>query len=79
MEKCKFGAISLNEYGVAEIDEEKCIGCAACAKQCPEVFAFDKERRRASVRPDAVPEEHEAAVRDAALICLVGNIKVTDE
>ena len=23
MEKCKFGAISLNEYGVAEIDEEK--------------------------------------------------------
>ena len=58
---------------------EKCIGCAACAKQCPEVFAFDKERRRASVRPDAVPEEHEATVRDAALICLVGNIKVTDE
>ena len=23
VEKCKFGAISLNEYGVAEIDEEK--------------------------------------------------------
>lgn len=22
MEKCKFGAVSLNEYGVAEIDEE---------------------------------------------------------
>ncbi len=36
MEKCKFGAISLNEYGVAEIDEEKCIGCGACGKVCPQ-------------------------------------------
>ena len=32
VEKCKFGAVSLNEYGVAEIDEEKCIGCGACGK-----------------------------------------------
>ena len=36
MEKCKFGAISLNEYGVAEIDEEKCIGCGSCGKVCPQ-------------------------------------------
>ena len=34
--KCKFGAISLNEYGVAEVDEEKCIGCGACSKVCPQ-------------------------------------------
>ena len=33
---CKFGAISINEYGVAEVDEEKCIGCGACAKVCPQ-------------------------------------------
>ena len=33
--KCKFGAISINEYGVAEVDEEKCIGCGACAKSDP--------------------------------------------
>ena len=32
IDKCKFGAISINEYGVAEVDEEKCIGCGACAK-----------------------------------------------
>lgn len=39
--KCKFGAISLNEYGVAEVDEEKCIGCGACVKVCPQkVFIF---------------------------------------
>ena len=34
--KCKFGAISINEYGVAEVEEEKCIGCGACAKVCPQ-------------------------------------------
>ena len=26
---------------------EKCIGCNVCAKVCPEVFGFDKEKRRA--------------------------------
>lgn len=57
---------------------EKCIGCGACAKQCPAVFGFDKEKRRAFVRPDAAPEQYAQDVRDAALICLTGNIKVTD-
>ena len=36
IEKCKFGAISMNEYGVAEVDEEKCIACGQCAKVCPQ-------------------------------------------
>lgn len=36
IDKCKFEAISINEYGVAEVDEEKCIGCGACAKVCPQ-------------------------------------------
>lgn len=36
IDACKFGAISLNEYGVAEVDEEKCVGCGMCAKACPQ-------------------------------------------
>lgn len=32
---CKFGAIHFNEYGVAEVDEEMCIGCSACVRSCP--------------------------------------------
>ena len=32
---CRFGAITLNEYGAAEVDEEKCIGCGMCARNCP--------------------------------------------
>ena len=35
VQACKFGAIFLNEYGVAEVDEEKCIACGKCAKVCP--------------------------------------------
>ena len=33
---CHFGAISLNSYGVAEVDESKCIGCGACYLACPQ-------------------------------------------
>lgn len=36
VQECKFGAIFLNEYGVAEVDEEKCIACGKCAKVCPQ-------------------------------------------
>lgn len=33
---CRFGAIGLNSYGVAEVDESKCIGCGACYLACPQ-------------------------------------------
>lgn len=33
---CKFGAITLNENGVAEVDEEKCIACGMCMRVCPQ-------------------------------------------
>jgi len=33
---CLFGAIKVNpETRIAEVDEEKCTGCGACAKACP--------------------------------------------
>ena len=32
---CPYGAISMNEYGVAEVDEKKCTGCGKCAEACP--------------------------------------------
>lgn len=55
---------------------EKCIGCNVCAKVCPDVFGFDKEKRRAFLREETVPPAFENAVRDAALMCLVGNLKI---
>ena len=38
IDKCKFGAISINEYGVAEVDEEKCywLWCLKKRKVCPQ-------------------------------------------
>ena len=36
IQACKLGAIFLNEYGAAEVDEEKCIACGKCAKVCPQ-------------------------------------------
>ena len=32
---CRFGAISINKRGVAEVDRNKCTGCGACVKSCP--------------------------------------------
>ncbi len=32
---CKFGAIKVNEKGIAEVDPEKCTGCGACVAACP--------------------------------------------
>ena len=36
VQACKFGAIRINESGVAEVDEAKCIACGLCAKKCPQ-------------------------------------------
>lgn len=36
VEACKFGAIAINEIGVAEVDEQACIACGKCAKVCPQ-------------------------------------------
>ncbi len=36
LEVCRKDAIFYNEYGTAEIEEEKCIGCGLCVKACPQ-------------------------------------------
>ena len=35
VEACRFGALAINEKGVAEVDKEKCTGCMACVAACP--------------------------------------------
>lgn len=32
---CAFGALSINQYGVAEVDREKCTLCRKCMETCP--------------------------------------------
>ncbi len=33
---CRFGAVSFNENGVAQIDGEQCIACGMCVRVCPQ-------------------------------------------
>jgi Formate hydrogenlyase subunit 6/NADH:ubiquinone oxidoreductase 23 kD subunit (chain I) len=35
-EVCRFDAISINTFNVAEVDREKCRGCGLCVKACPQ-------------------------------------------
>ncbi len=35
VKECPFGAISIGESGVAEVDERSCIACGKCVKSCP--------------------------------------------
>ena len=39
---CRFDAIHLSEFGCAEVDDEKCIGCGACAVVCPRHVIKDR-------------------------------------
>ena len=32
---CKFGAITMGDHGIADIDLMKCTGCGTCVKACP--------------------------------------------
>ena len=45
MAVCKFDALHI-ENGVAVVDRQKCTGCGACAKACPNhlIEAFDASR-----------------------------------
>lgn len=35
VEACPFSAITINENGLAVVDEEKCTGCGQCVAACP--------------------------------------------
>ena len=88
IEKCKFGAISLNEYGVAEVDEDKCLACGKCMKVCPqEIIHIHECANYIVVRCSNKQNGKEARqVCSASCIgcgicektCTAGAVKVTD-
>lgn len=32
---CPFHAITINDYGVAEVNEAQCVACGKCVRECP--------------------------------------------
>ena len=48
---CRFEAIALNDYGVAEVNEDKCIACGKCIQSgCPSVVLSDEKHPRTGKR-----------------------------
>ena len=59
-----------------KVDAGLCAATGTCASLCPEVFKLEGET--AEVRVDAVPKEHEEAVRNARDSCPTGAISVEE-
>ena len=58
------------------IDAEACVGDGACVEVCPEVFEMSGEVAR--VRMEEVPDDLQAACRQAADACVVEAIIVEE-
>lgn len=67
---CKFEAIALNEYGVAEVDEDKCIACGKCVRECPRELI----RIHECANPIAVKCSNKDPGKDARRMCQVSCI-----
>ncbi|MBO8462796.1 MAG: 4Fe-4S binding protein [Firmicutes bacterium] len=67
---CKFDAIFINDNKVAQVDEEKCVGCGLCAKVCPkEIIKITSDEF--NIQPACVNQEVGAETRKE---CSVGCI-----
>ena len=54
------------------VDQETCIGCAACEETCPEVFELDDDLSQ--VKLETVPEELQQSALAAEEECPVAAI-----
>ncbi|MGH7724974.1 MAG: ferredoxin [Candidatus Eiseniibacteriota bacterium] len=57
--------------------EDGCILCNLCVEISPEIFVLEDER--CYVRPEADLDSHEEEIRQAAIDCPVGVIKIVEE
>jgi ferredoxin len=64
-----------------EIDVEQCTGCAACNASCPDTFEMkedDKGIPKAKVKKDKADVDELGCSLDAAQVCPVNCIHITD-
>ncbi len=59
------------------VDEDLCIGCAACEDVCPEVFRLDEDGISRVIMEDPGPEFY-GCTRDAADACPVDAISIQE-
>lgn len=66
---CKFGAISVDS-GVAVVDTEKCVGCGACALECPKkIIKLMPARSKYTITCKSV-EKGKITRRDCSVGCI---------
>mgnify|MGYP000597377066 CR=1 FL=1 len=60
------------------IDYDLCMGDRNCNKVCPEVFEYDEDQLKSTVKFDVIPEKFEDVVRRAASECGADAIEVIE-
>jgi ferredoxin len=60
-----------------KVDEDLCIGCAACEDVCPEVFVLEDDGLSHVITPDSGPEFYEC-VREAMDACPTEAISIEE-
>jgi len=56
-----------------------CMGDRNCNELCPEVFAYDEYQLMSTVKFDAIPEQYQAVVRQAADECGADAIEIIED
>ena len=56
-----------------------CMGDRRCNDLCPEVFEYDEDELKSTVKFDVIPNEYQALVRQAAAECGAFAIEIEDD
>jgi ferredoxin len=57
----------------------QCMGDRNCNKLCPDVFEYDEDQLKSTVKFDEIPNEYKELVRQAAAECGADAIELEDD
>ncbi|MDA3897958.1 MAG: ferredoxin [Desulfobacteraceae bacterium] len=57
----------------------QCMGDRNCNKLCPDVFEYDEDQLKSTVKFDEIPNEYKDLVRQAAAECGADAIELEDD
>jgi ferredoxin len=57
----------------------QCMGDRNCNNLCPEVFAYDEDQLKSTVKFDEIPNEYKALCRQAAAECGADAIEILED
>ena len=67
---CNFGAIKIGENGLPQFDYNKCVGCGACAKACPQLLIELIDARKKVLVQCNNREKGKAAMTNCKVSCI---------